>query len=101
MNTRAALLRRVQIARFAAHEAALYLDTHPDDAAALAYWRRYNALAAEAGDDDGLDLGSLGARGRRPLRRRFRPGLFRWRHDGLPGGVGLVVLADFRRGDEA
>ena len=37
MNTRAALLRRVQIARFAAHEAALYLDTHPDDAAALAY----------------------------------------------------------------
>ncbi len=47
-SERAALLRRVQIARFAAHDAALYLDTHPDDAAALAYWRKYNALGAEA-----------------------------------------------------
>ena len=47
-NARCTLLRRVQIARFAAHEAVLYLDTHPNDAAALAYWRKYNALAADA-----------------------------------------------------
>lgn len=47
-SARSTLLRRVQIAGFAAHEAALYLDTHPNDAAAYAYFRKYRDLAREA-----------------------------------------------------
>ena len=47
-NARSAALRRVQSARFAAHDAALFLDTHPADAEALAYFRRYNDLARDA-----------------------------------------------------
>ena len=34
-SSRGAMLRRVQIAGFAAHDAQLYLDAHPNDAAAL------------------------------------------------------------------
>ena len=47
-DNRAKLLRRVQIACFAAHEAKLYLDSHPGDTEAYAYFRRWTDTAAEA-----------------------------------------------------
>lgn len=47
-SSRGAMLRRVQIAGFAAHDAQLYLDAHPDDAAALAYFKKYRDLTREA-----------------------------------------------------
>ena len=47
-DNRATMLRRVQIAQFAAHEAMLFLDTHPHDEEALAYFKRYRDLAREA-----------------------------------------------------
>ncbi len=46
--TRQELLRRVQAADFAAYDAALYLDTHPNDAHALACFHKLRAEAAEA-----------------------------------------------------
>jgi len=47
-DNRAKMLRRVQIAQFAAHEAALFLDTHPHDREALAYFKRWRDTAADA-----------------------------------------------------
>ena len=44
-ENRVSLLKRIQIASFAAHEANLYLDTHPRDARALEYYRQYHGLA--------------------------------------------------------
>ena len=38
--TRAQLLRQVQAADFAAHDAALFLNTHPTDAKALAFYQQ-------------------------------------------------------------
>ena len=47
-DNRAKMLRRVQAAHFAAHEAMLFLDTHPHDEEALAYFKRWRDTAAEA-----------------------------------------------------
>lgn len=44
---RAEMLRRLQAADFAAYDAALYLDTHPNDAKALAYFYKLRAEAME------------------------------------------------------
>ena len=41
MTEREVLLRRVQICDFALNDAALYLDTHPEDADALAFYKKY------------------------------------------------------------
>ena len=41
-------LERVQMMDFAAHEAALFLDNHPQDAEALKYFRYYQELAGDA-----------------------------------------------------
>ena len=41
MNEREVLLKRVQVCDFALNDAALYLDTHPEDSAALAYYKKY------------------------------------------------------------
>ena len=41
MTEREVLLKRVQICDFALNDAALYLDTHPEDAAALAFYKKY------------------------------------------------------------
>ncbi len=46
-SDRQAMLRRVQIACFATLDANLYLDAHPDDAAALAYFKKYRDLTRE------------------------------------------------------
>ena len=48
MNEREMLLKRVQVCDFALNDAALFLDTHPDDQAALAYYKKYLALRGEA-----------------------------------------------------
>ncbi len=45
--TRAELLHRLQAADFAAHDAALYLNTHPTDTKALAYYYKLRAEAME------------------------------------------------------
>jgi len=47
-DTRKKLLKQIQIYSFAVNEAALYLDTHTDDRAALAYYDKYRNLLREA-----------------------------------------------------
>ena len=48
MNDREKLLKRVQMYQFAVTDAALFLDTHPDCAQALAYYNKYKKLLEEA-----------------------------------------------------
>jgi len=50
-NTRAAALKLVQMYGFILAEAALFLDTYPDNQKALEYWKRYKKLEAEARAD--------------------------------------------------
>lgn len=45
--TRAQLLRRLQAADFAAHDTALYLNTHPGDTKALAYYKKVSNEACQ------------------------------------------------------
>ena len=40
-NNKATLLKRLSAAGFAAHETVLFLDTHPNDAAALEAFNKY------------------------------------------------------------
>lgn len=51
MSERSTLLQRVQICDFALNDAALYLDTHPQDPEALAFYAHHlnmrNGLARE------------------------------------------------------
>lgn len=42
------LLKQIQVYAFAVNEAVLYLDTHTDDRAALAYYDKYRGLLKEA-----------------------------------------------------
>lgn len=44
MNDQAEMLRRIQILEFVMHDAALYLDTHPCDEAALEYFHKHKAM---------------------------------------------------------
>ena len=46
-NDREVMLKRIQVCDFALNDAALYLDTHPEDAMALAYYKKYLELRAE------------------------------------------------------
>ncbi len=48
MNERERAMRHVQITTFALVEANLYLDSHPDDTAALEYFKKYRELQAHA-----------------------------------------------------
>ncbi len=48
MPDRAKMLKRVQMYSFAAHDAALFLDTHPTCTQALEYFNKYNKLYKEA-----------------------------------------------------
>ena len=48
MSEQEVLLNRVRICDFILHETALFLDTHPDCADALAYYRKYLAVREEA-----------------------------------------------------
>ena len=46
-ETKARLMQKIQAYSFATAEAILYLDTHPHDTAALAYFNKYRSLLAE------------------------------------------------------
>lgn len=43
-NTQHELFRKIQIVSFLLDDASLYLDTHPEDMAALNYYHKYQAL---------------------------------------------------------
>ncbi|MDP4108657.1 MAG: spore coat protein CotJB [Bacillota bacterium] len=51
MADRANMLRRVQAADFAVEEAALFLDTHPKNDKALAYYKAHQALRKKTVDE--------------------------------------------------
>lgn len=48
MNNRERLMRRLQICDFTLTEVGLFLDTHPCDKEALAYYNKYLAMKKEA-----------------------------------------------------
>jgi len=48
MDERTELLRTIQMLEFVMYDAALYLDTHPTDQAALDYFHHYHALKEKA-----------------------------------------------------
>ena len=43
-----ALMRTIQSYSFAVLEAGLFLDTHPQDSEAMAYYEKYNSLLSES-----------------------------------------------------
>lgn len=47
-SEREALLKRLQVCDFALYDAALFLDSHPEDPAALSYYRKYQQLREQA-----------------------------------------------------
>ncbi len=50
MSDREKLLKKVRMYHFAVTDAALFLDTHPDCAQALAFYNKYKKLLKEAED---------------------------------------------------
>ncbi|MDR2909044.1 MAG: spore coat protein CotJB [Oscillospiraceae bacterium] len=48
MTEREILLKRVQVCDFALNDVALFLDTHPDDQAAIAHYKKYMELRKRA-----------------------------------------------------
>lgn len=58
---RKAMIRRVQIEDFALFEAHLFLDTHPTDADAQAYYRKHLAQAKAAREEYEAKYGPLEA----------------------------------------
>ncbi len=59
MNDRERLLKRVQMYSFAVTDAALFLDTHPNNTSALAYYNKYKKLYKEAADEFESRFGPL------------------------------------------
>ena len=53
------LMRRIYESGFAAYDAALYLDTHPYDTEALAYYRKMNHIYNEASNEYSALYGPL------------------------------------------
>lgn len=51
MNEREILLKRIQVCDFALNDAALFLDTHPEDKDALAFYKKHSELRKKAADD--------------------------------------------------
>ena len=47
MEDKKVLMKRMQVVDFILHETALFLDTHPNDSAAIAYFKKYKEMAAE------------------------------------------------------
>jgi spore coat protein JB len=56
---REALLRRIQVCDFALNDAALFLDTHPNDVEALDFYRKYSAMRREAGAEYAAKYGPI------------------------------------------
>ena len=59
MNEKRKWLRAVQAADFALHETKLYLDTHPDDTAAMKAFARYEAEAKRTREEYESRFGPL------------------------------------------
>ena len=57
--TRPQMLKWVDMVSFSAHEANLYLDTHPSDPAALQYFQEYTQLRKQALQDYAAMYGPL------------------------------------------
>lgn len=57
--SRSQLLRGIQIACFALKEAQLFLDTHPKDKDALAYYQRYHSKKQQLSDEYSRRFGPL------------------------------------------
>ncbi len=57
--TRKQMLSWINMVSFAVVEASLYLDTHPTDPTALAYFREYSQLRRQALDDYAAIYGPL------------------------------------------
>lgn len=59
MDKRNALLKKIMAADFSMHETALFLDTHPDCAKALAYYRKMQARREELAEQFRKEYGPL------------------------------------------
>ena len=59
MDKRNALLKKIMMADFALHETVLFLDTHPQNAKALAYYRKMQARREELAEQFRKEFGPL------------------------------------------
>ncbi len=59
MHDRELLLKRVQVCDFALNDAALFLDTHPNDQDALAFFKKHTAYKKKACEDYECKYGPL------------------------------------------
>lgn len=59
MNERELLLKRVQVCDFALNDAALFLDTHPDDQEALRFYKKHLDMRKEASKEFTSKYGPL------------------------------------------
>ncbi len=82
--SRQQMLKWVDMLSFAVQEANLYLDTHPSDQAALAYFQEYNQLRCQALNDYAALYGPLTIETARGGKRKM--------------GVGQSAMAMGRRG---
>ena len=62
-NDKMALMRQIQAYSFAVLEVGLYLNTHPNDAEAMAYYEKYNTLLRESTEAYECKFGPLTMRG--------------------------------------
>lgn len=59
MPSRKDLLHLINVASFAVDDVKLFLDTHPENKEALAYFQEYNAIRTQALEDFSRLYGSL------------------------------------------
>ena len=83
--TRQQMLQWVNMVSFAVTEANLYLDTHPDDAAALAYFQEYSRLRNQALEDYASMFGPLTVDTAGGRRQIWEGGNTPWRWGGGAG----------------
>ncbi|MDR1674834.1 MAG: spore coat protein CotJB [Oscillospiraceae bacterium] len=62
MSSRNADLKTLQMYEFMLHDTALFLDTHPDNAKALEYYKKYKAIYDEARSEFTRKYGPLAHR---------------------------------------
>lgn len=66
MNNQDQLMKRVNTTSFAVNDAALFLDTHPDNRTALEYFDKYNMMRNQAVKDYEDQIGPLTIDGVKP-----------------------------------
>lgn len=59
MTEREVLMKRIQVCDFILYDTALFLDTHPEDQIALAYYQKYLTLRKQAAEDFTSQFGPL------------------------------------------